>query len=83
MSKGRLKAVVIQTSKARKQGRACDMREIVNIAASLAKKRERVKQDIAILDICFFPNLGVHVAVYLAPDSRMTSPGVQGRSVKR
>ena len=73
--------MVIQTSEAQKQGRVSDVREIVNIAASLAKKRERVQNAIPILDICYLPKLGIYVAVYEAQkrDVRMASPGVRGR----
>ena len=59
-------SVVILTSEASQQGRARDMREIVNIASSLAKTKEKVKHDIPILDILFSAKLGVYVAIYEA-----------------
>ena len=64
MAEARLRAVVVKTSEAEKQGRACDMREIVNIASSLAKARERVQYSIPILEIFYSAKLGVYVCVY-------------------
>ena len=77
MIEGRLKAVVIRIARAQKQGRrvACDMREVINIAGSLAKKREGVQHDIPIVEILFSAKLGVYVAIYEVPSSgrRMAS----------
>ena len=76
-----LKAVVVEVSEAQKRGRACDMREIVNIASSLAKKREGAQHTIPIVEILFSAKLGVYVAIYEVQKSkvRMASPGVRGR----
>ena len=75
MAEARLRAVVVKTSEAEKQGRACDMREIVNIASSLAKARERVQYSIPILEIFYSAKLGVYVCVYEIQNRnvRMTS----------
>ena len=82
VAKARLRAVVILTSEAEKQNRAQNMREINNILASLAKRKEKVTHDIPILDYLFSPKLNAHVGIYEAP-KRMTSLSVKGRKVKR
>ena len=85
MAKARLRAVVILTSEAEKQGRARDMREINNILASVAKTREEVSHDVPILDYFYSPKLDAHVGIYEAQkrDARIASPGVGRRKKVR
>jgi hypothetical protein len=77
-----VRTVVILTSEAEKQNRAQNMKEINNILASFAKRKEKVTHDIPILDYLFSPKLNARVGIYEAP-KRMTSLSVKGRKVKR
>ena len=84
MSKTRLRAVVILTSEAEKQGRARDMREINNILASVAKEREGVEHDVPIMDYLYSPKLDAHVGIYESQnrDAR-AAYGFPGRSGRK
>ena len=82
LAKARLRAVVILTSEAEKQGRASDMREINNILASVAKTREGVEHDVPILDYWYSAKLDAHVGIYETQNRRITPLSVKGRKVK-
>jgi len=66
-------------------GRIEDFRQLVNVCASIAKRKEGTHEDIPIKEIVFCPRTNVYVAIYEVPISsrRMTSPGVRGRRVNR
>jgi len=72
-----LGAVVIR------EGRIQDVRQLVNVASAIIKKKEGVSEDIKIKEVVFFPRTRVYVAVYERPSCRMASLGVQGRKVKQ
>lgn len=83
LAEAQLRAVVIAVSEAAKRGRACDMREIVNIAGALAKKREGTRHNVPILEIFYSARLGVYVAIYEAQThTRMASLGRSGKERK-
>lgn len=65
-----LRAIVIVPNE-----RTKDMRSLVNIAASEAKKREGVHRDIPIKTIKFIPELGVFIAIY---ECEYRASGVRG-----
>ena len=48
-------------------GRTRDMRSLVNISASQAKRKEGVNQDVIIRAIVYVPELDIYVAVYESP----------------
>lgn len=57
-------------------GRITDFRQLVNVCASIAKRKEGTSEDISIEEIVFCPVSRVYVALYRIPASshrRMTS----------
>lgn len=52
-----------------REGRTRDYRELVNIAASCAKQKERTNNDISIKEIVFCPKTRLYVAIYEVPAS--------------
>jgi len=73
--------VTVFSSVVIREGRARDYRELVNIASSCAKQKERTNNDISIKEIVFCPKTRLYVAIYAVPASsrRMKS---QRRSEK-
>jgi len=47
--------------------RTNDVRSLVNVSASQAKRKERVKQDIVVRAVLYVPELDIYVAVYESP----------------
>jgi len=84
----RLRAIVIQVSEAQKEGKASDIREILQIAQKLAKIREKTESDIPILELFFLPKSKAYVAVYphaqcvdrITPHERLRHRGVHRKN---
>ena len=74
MSKA-LRAVVVCVSEARKEGRAQDMREVLQIANKLVKMREKSESEIPILEVVYVPRVQAYVCIY----ERMGVPRALGR----
>ena len=47
--------------------RTNDMRRLLNVSATQAKRRERTNQDVIIRAIVYVPELDIYVAVYESP----------------
>ncbi len=60
-----LKALVVYPNK-----KTEEIRSLINIACSVAKKIERTSEDICVKAIKYVPEVGVFVAIYVPPDKR-------------